>query len=195
MPITYTNRKGITYYLCQGKTKTGKVRYYFARQPKEESPDQIPEGYRIRESVNGVVSLVKDRPQLILPQEVASVEDAVKRHPKGSDYRVDTQKNQITVYELIGPNSEELVALFGEFSPLPPEILRNRTQEHLDRSAQFSPILRLILVNPEKREFRAERRSYFGRGDNWITTGEWGRIEDLARRLIPKLGTDDFFQL
>lgn len=195
MPVTYTNRKGFTYYLCQGKTKTGKVRYYFARQPKEGSPDKIPEGYRIKESVNGVVSLVKDRPQLIFPREVARVVDVVNRHPKGRDYRVDTQKNQIIVYELIGPDSDELAALFGEFSPLPSEILENRTQEHLDRSAQFSPVLRFTLVNPDEREFKAERRSYFGRGDKWITTGQWGRIEDLARRLIPKLGSDDSFQI
>ncbi len=73
MPVTYTNRKGHTYYLCQGMTITGKLRYYFARQPKDGAPDQIPDGYRISESVNGIVSLVIDRPQLILPQEVASV--------------------------------------------------------------------------------------------------------------------------
>jgi hypothetical protein len=67
MPVTYTNRKGNTYYLCQGRTKTGKSRYYFARQPKDGSPEHIPEDYRISESVNGIVSLVKDRPPLILP--------------------------------------------------------------------------------------------------------------------------------
>ncbi len=195
MPVTYNNRKGITYYLCQGMTENGKVRYYFARQPKDESPDQIPEGYRIRESVNGVVSLVKNRPQLILPNEVASVEAAINIHPKGRDYRVDAQKNQIVVYEQLGPDAETLVALFGEFSPFPPGILKKRAQEGLDRSARFSPILRFILINPEERKFYAERMSYFGRGDNWIDTGESGRAEDLARRLIPKLGTDDFFEL
>jgi len=36
MPVTYTNRKGHTYYLCQGVTKTGKSRYYFAREPRGE---------------------------------------------------------------------------------------------------------------------------------------------------------------
>ena len=68
MAVTYTNRKGHTYYLCKGMTKTGKVRYYFALERKDGSPDQIPEGYRISESVNGVVSLVKDQPRLILAQ-------------------------------------------------------------------------------------------------------------------------------
>jgi hypothetical protein len=31
MPVTYTSRKGLTYTLCQGTTKTGKPHYYFAR--------------------------------------------------------------------------------------------------------------------------------------------------------------------
>jgi hypothetical protein len=34
MPITYTNRKGFTYFLNKGKTKTGKPRYYFAKEQK-----------------------------------------------------------------------------------------------------------------------------------------------------------------
>ena len=118
MPVTYTNRKGHTYYLCQGLTKTGKLRYYFAREPKEGSPDQIPDGYRISESVNGVVSLVKDRPQLIMPQEVASVETVLARHPKGRDYRVAVQKNQIVIYERLGPDIDTLSAIFGNIQPV-----------------------------------------------------------------------------
>jgi hypothetical protein len=58
------------YYLCQGMTKTDNLRFYFFRQPKERSPDRIPKGNQITEIVNGVVSLAKNRPQLILPQEL-----------------------------------------------------------------------------------------------------------------------------
>jgi hypothetical protein len=195
MPVTYTNRKGHTYYLCQGLTKTGRLRYYFAREPKEGSPDQIPDGYRINESVNGVVSLVKDRPQLILPQEVAGLEAVLARHPKSQDYRVAVQKNRIVIYERLGPDVETLSAIFGEFSLLPPVIVRKRLQEQLDKMARFSPIMRFILFDPDERKFTAERWSYLGDIDDWIDIGESGSIDHLARRLIPKLGTDDFFEL
>src|SRR5436305_13197376 len=86
MSITYTNRKGQTYTLYQGQTKTGKPRYYFGRegQSQAELVMEIPAGFTISESVNGVVSLVKDRPSLIEPQEVAEVQEALKQHPKGS---------------------------------------------------------------------------------------------------------------
>jgi len=195
MPVTYTNRKGDTYYLCQGTTKTGKLRYYFARQPKERSPDQIPDGYRISESVNGVVSLVKERPQLILPEEVASVEAALDRHPKGRNYRVSVQKNQIVIYERLGPDAETLSAIFGKLSPLPSGTAMRRVQEQLNKMARFSPIMRFILVDPQGRTFKGERWSYFGDVDDWINAGDSGMLDKLARRLIPKLGTDDFFEL
>jgi len=195
MPVTYTNRKGHTYYLCQGLTKTGKLRYYFAREPKGGSPDKIPDGYRISESVNGNVSLVKDRPQLILPQEVAGVEAVLARHPKSDDYRVAVKKNHIVIYERLGPDVETLSAIFGNLSPLSSDIVKNRIQEQLDKMARFSPILRFILVDPDERKFTAERWSYMGDIDDWIDIGESGKLEKLARRLIPKLGTDDFFEL
>jgi len=76
MPVTHTNRKGTTYYLCRSVTKTGKPRYYFAREPKGEPVEQIPEGFKIGESVNSLVFLAKDRPEQILPGEVAAVEAA-----------------------------------------------------------------------------------------------------------------------
>jgi hypothetical protein len=195
MPVTYINRKGHIYYLCQGMTKTGKLRYYFAREPIEESPDRIPDGYRISESVNGVVSLVKDRPQLIMPQEVASVEAALARHPKCCDYRVAVQKNQIVIYERLGPDIDTLSAIFGKIGALQSDRVKMRLQEQLDKIARFSPILRFVLVDREERKFSVERWSYMGDIDDWIDIGESGKLEKLARRLIPKLGTDDFFEL
>jgi hypothetical protein len=195
MPVTYTNRKGHTYYLCQGLTKTGKLRYYFAREPIEESPDRIPDGYRISESVNGVVSLVKNRPQLIMPHEVASVEVVLARHPKSRDYRVAVQNSQIVIYERLGPDIDTLSAIFGKISALQSNTVKMRLQEQLDKMARFSPILRFILIDPEERKFRSERWSYLGDIDDWIDIGESGKLKILARRLIPKLGTDDFFEL
>ena len=94
MPVTYINRKGFTYFLNMGATKTGKPRYYFARQQKGEPVEEIPQGYQIDESLNGIVSLAKSRPQLIPSEEAASVEAALKRHPKARSYRVAVKNDQ-----------------------------------------------------------------------------------------------------
>src|SRR3712207_1558490 len=107
MPITYTNRKGITYYLCRGATKTGKPRYYFAREARDEPVEELPEGYTIGESVNGVVSLSRTRPSLILPSEVAVVEAELRRLPRAYRYRADTRQNRIDIYERTSPDVDE----------------------------------------------------------------------------------------
>ncbi|HDH98756.1 MAG TPA: hypothetical protein ENF70_06465, partial [Deltaproteobacteria bacterium] len=51
MAVNYTNRTGKTYYLREGKTKSGKPRYFFSaqQQGKGEVVDRIPDGYEIYE--------------------------------------------------------------------------------------------------------------------------------------------------
>ncbi|MGD1994014.1 MAG: hypothetical protein PVI59_12545, partial [Anaerolineae bacterium] len=72
-----TNRKGVTYTLCRGTTKTGKPRYAFVRDPAgRHVVEEVLRGWEISESVNGIVSLVKKRPAQILPEEIAAVEAA-----------------------------------------------------------------------------------------------------------------------
>ena len=170
MPVTYTNRKSVTYYLCRGVTKTGKPRYYFARQPKGEPVEEIPERWKISESVNGVVSLVKDRPAQIRLEEVDAVEAAVQRHPKSRNYRVITKHDRIEVYERVGPGPDELVARLRDVGLLVPG-RADRLREMLDPRARFSAVLRFILVDAERRTFRTERWCYLGSIDDWIDVG------------------------
>ena len=195
MPVTYTNRKGVTYYLCQGVTKTGKPRYYFAREPQGTPVEQIPEGYAISESVNAVVSLVKARPGQILPEEIAAVESAVRRHPKSRNYRVGVKQNRIEVYERRGPDVEDLLPVIRGMGVTMPGAARV-LQDHLDENAQFAPEMRFILVDAEQRIFRAQRMCYRGSVDGFIDLYlHSGPIDELARRLIPTLGTEAFFDL
>ena len=192
MPVAYTNRKGMTYYLNRGTTKTGKARYYFARQPQDDPVEEIPEGYQISESANGVVSLVKARPPRFLPEEIVAVESAVHRHPKAINYRVSVKRDRIEVYERVGPDPVELVA---EFSGLLLPGQEERLRAFDARRAQFTPVLRFFLVDAERRRFSAQRMCYLGRVDGWIGVGGVASVEVLAQQLIPKLGTDQFFEL
>jgi xanthine/CO dehydrogenase XdhC/CoxF family maturation factor len=194
MSVTHTNRKGITYTLCQGVTKTGKPRYTFVRDPQgKRVVEAIPEGWEISESVNGVVSLVKERPQKLLSEEIEAVKAAVRRHPKARNYRVNVKPDRIEVYEAVGPDAEDLIeALRGRgFDVLG---LDERIRAERERYTQFTPVLRFILQDEETRVYRAQRWCYLGSIDDWlfITTGP---VEQLARRMIPTLGTDEFFEL
>lgn len=187
MPITHTNRKGWTYTLCQGSTKTGKPRYFFAREPKGEVLDAVPEGCRIEESVNGVVSLVKERPTLIEPEESAAVEAALKLHPHGGNYRVTTKDNQIIVHEGLGAELGALFAVMGRTG--------QEAQAFQLRSTRYTPIMRFVLYDHDKRLFGAERWHFSGSIDAWFGIGRMGRLDTLARALIPVLGTEAYFEL
>ena len=191
MPITYTNRKGTSFCLCQGVTKTGKTRYYFARQPKDAPVEAIPAGYLIRESVNGVVSLAKSQPELIEPREVAAVETAVHRHPQAHNYRVNVKRNIIEVYERVGPDADDLIREFAKNRLA--NGIRERIVRNLEQHSRFEPVLRFILVDAEARTFAVERMGYSGWG-GWLDVYASGRIEPLARKWVPLLGTTALFE-
>jgi hypothetical protein len=194
MPISYTNRKGSTFFLCQGETKTGKVHYYFAREPKGKEINGMPPGYEISESVNGVVSLVKIRPRLIPAEEIALVEAALERHPDRDNYRVDVKHDQIVIYEGTGPDVEEILAVFGKNIPRPAGAIE-QLKAQMEQYRRFAPVMRFILSDPQTRTYSAERWCYSGSIDDWIIIGSPGKLGRLARKLISSLGTDAFFEL
>ena len=194
MPITHTNRKGVTYHLCRTATKTGKPRYVFAREPRGEPVEEIPEGWRVSESINGIVSLVKDRPQKIQPEEIAAVEAVVQRHPKARNYRVSVKHDRIEIYESSGPDPDELISgLRGGGMLFPGR--EGGLRAFLGRGARFTPVMRFILADEERRDFRAQRWCYRGSIDDWIDVGSIEPVDRLARQLIKTLGTDAFFGL
>ncbi len=197
VPVSYTNRKGQTYTLYRGQTRTGKPRYYFGRegQGQGEPVTELPAGYTISESVNGVVSLVKERPSLIQPEEVAAVEAAVQRHPEAHRYRVVVKGKRIEIYERAGPDYVALVRelhIPGLSRPDLDEELRDLEERH----ARYEPVLRFNLLDPAERRFGVERMCYRGSIDGWLELMlTAGPVAELARELVPTLGTDEFFEL
>jgi hypothetical protein len=196
MSITHTNRKDVTFYLCRGVTKTGKPRYFFAREPDKGEPvEAIPEGCEVVESVNGVVSLAKARPALIKPEERALVQAAVAVHPKSRNYRVDVKGDQIVVYEREGADPDHVARDIAGSIDLPFAVLAARMLETFDRSARFTPVLRFTLADEAKRAFYVERWCYLGSIDDWIVIGAAGQLSCCVKQTVPKLGTDAFFEL
>ena len=196
MPISYTNRKGVTYMLYRGQTRTGKPRYYFGRagQGQGEPVTELPPGFTISESVNGVVSLVKDHPSLIQPEEVAAIEAAVQQHPEARRYRVAVKRDQIEVYEQVGPDYDALLSEL-HMPNLSSPGLAERLQTWEERHARYTPVLRFVLLDPTRRRFGAQRMCYLGSIDGWLELGHTGPVAQLARVLIPTLGTEEFYEL
>ena len=196
MSITHTNHKGVTFYLGRGVTKTGKPRYFFARDPDKGEPvEAIPEGYEIVESVNGVVSLAKARPARIRSEELALVQATVAVHPKSGNYRVDVKGERIVVYEREGADPDQVVRDIAGSMNLPFAVLAARMRETFDRSARFTPVLRFTLADEAKRTFYVERWCYLGSIDDWMDIGAAGQLSRWVKQTVPTLGTEAFFEL
>jgi len=195
MPIKYTNRKGVTYYLCKGLAKSGKPRYYFARKPQDEPVEQIPQGYKINENVNGLVYLAKDEPSLILQDEAAAVQKVLSKHRKSQNYRLGIRRDRIEIYELLGPDAEEILSVFRAEGINVSAAGIERLKDSHERRAKFEAVLRFILADAEQRTFRVERRYYSGCGGWKRLFAVTGPIGELARQIVPKLGEEEFFEL
>ncbi len=197
MTVSYTNRKGLTYTLYRGQTRIGKPRYYFGRadQSKGEPVTELPPGFTISESVNGVVSLVKVRPSLIQPDEVKAIEAEVQQHPEARRYRVAVKGKRIEVYEQVGPDYNALVSEM-HITGLSRPGLAEQLQALEERHARYTPVLRFTLLDPKQRRFGSERMCYLGSIDGWLELhSQTGPVANLARALIPTLGTDQFYEL
>lgn len=141
-----------------------------------------------------MVSLVKDRPSLIQPEEVAAIEAAVQQHPQTRRYRVAVKHDRIEIYEQVGPDYD---ALLGELQTvgLSNPGLAERLQAEEEQHARYTPVLRFILLDPTRRRFGAQRMCYLGSIDDWLELGQTGPVAKLARALIPTLGTEQFYEL
>ncbi len=182
--------------MCQGITKTGKPRYFFSKTTGPDALEQVPAGHHIEESVNGIVSPVKDRQQLIFPEEIQLVEEALRHHPKGNHYRVSARGKQIVLYERLGPEAEDMADIFGKTLPMYSrrELIKS-IQETLDTHAQYRPMLHFKLVDAAERTFCAERATYVSSLPEWVDICDCGPLQSLVDEIIPLLDTDEYFEL
>jgi hypothetical protein len=73
--------------------------------------------------------------------------------------------------------------------------LGQHLREEQHDTGQFTPVLRFTLIDRDDRQFVAERICYSGAEDDWIDIAFGKPIDELCVQLIPKLGTEEFFEL
>lgn len=193
MAVTYTNRRGHIFYLCRGVTKSGKQRYYFSRKPKDELMEEIPPGYEIQERADGRVNLIQLKRKYIKPEEVQLVEKELAKHPKGDNYLVEVTSKMITIYEQ--DYNVSLLLLEGVekvFNVKLPAEKRKELIKKYEKDVDYSPILRFILRNKEKRLFDVDRMSFLGK-EGWYSVEYNKLLDKLVKKWVPLLDTEEFF--
>jgi hypothetical protein len=97
----HTNRHGERYYLHEGRTRTGKVRYFVARTVGPGALAAMPAGFEIAESINGVVSVRRADPSQprVAAADLETVRGEVARHEHLRRYVVDEREGEIFIHE------------------------------------------------------------------------------------------------
>jgi len=92
MAVTWKNRREDVYYLHEGRTKTGKPKYYFSRSDKGMIVDNIPDEYEIYENPNAQVFLRRKLVSLIKDEELDLLERGVRQYADLKNFIVDRKK-------------------------------------------------------------------------------------------------------
>lgn len=181
---------GVTYYLHEGRTKTGKPRYYFARTIREGALAQMPKDYEVAESINGVVSVRRSRSKssLVGVSDLALVEAALRRHPHLRNHRATLVRDAIVIH---APDVDEgrLMERVIASSVVAPRV-QDVAREHL-RHVHYSPVFQFV---PSGSDWVAHRMTYRGHG-GWSWPLANGSLAELISRFVPVIGTEAFFDL
>lgn len=174
--VTYTNRKGDTYYLGASPTKGGKRRFVFARQPSGEPVAELPSGYEIRENVHGQVSLGKITASAISDLELRQVMAALNAHPHLARCRVEVKGKSVIVYEAHNGVTEAM----GDWEKCGLGVPTPGAMKSVERWTRYIPVLRFNIIDAEARTFAAERMCFRGSMEGWLSLHAIDRLGDLA---------------
>ncbi len=184
--FTYTSRRGHTYHLCQVQAKAGGHRNVFMREPTGTPVPELPAGFEVVESLNGIVSLRRAGCSPIRAEEVEVVRREVGLDARLRDYRVDAQGRAVVVFEPL-TDIPELAKGFG--------IPEARLRANMEVRMQYQPVLRFVLADTETRTFRAERWCFRGSVDDWLDLHDVNHLDRLAGKYVKHLRKESFFEL
>lgn len=192
--VSHTNRMGDTYYLHEGRTKTGKVRYFVAKTLRKGVVSAMPEGLEFSESINGVVSVRKiDFYGASVPEaDVALACAEVARYAHLWGHRIESIKGEIVVFE---PTTGALPDWATEVPR--PSFMRFQSSNILDsrkgRRVRYGPVMKFVPL-PQRSGYSVHRMTYRGDG-GWSWPLASGSLEELLKRFLGCVGTDEFFEL
>ena len=192
--VTYTDRMGDSYYLHEGTTKTGKVRYFVAKTIREGVLSTMPNGFEFSESINGVVSVRKtDTSAPRLPDvDLAVARAEMASHAHLRSHRIEVIKGEIVVLESTGGISAEVMAAMSHCFFTPADGPDNWAGGRRAR-VTYTPVMKFVPCG-EPGGYRVHRMTYRGRG-GWSWALASGSLDKLLKRYLRHVGTDAFFEL
>ena len=161
--MEYTNRKGHRYFVFEGKTKTGKPKYFASRKTTSDKAvrvDKLPTDFEIAEHPStAAVTVRRCKPTRILPAEATLAERLAVELSIYSSIKTDVRGDQIVIYT---PDrdpahvGEMLSSLLGDSIGSP------GMAEWTAMNTRYTAVLRLTLQDENDRLYTAERYCFRG---------------------------------
>lgn len=195
-PFRHQSRRGEAYYLHRGTTKTGKARFFFAKTVGEGAIAEMPAGYEVAESVNGVVTVRRAVPSLIPAADVALVREALARDDVLRACVVDTKGDAIIVHE---PEGGGLGGFGGDAARLAKVLGLDRGemaafQAASARRTRYAPVMKFEpAFDGKKRGYLASRWIHRGDGRWWALS--IGPLASLLDKYLHHIGRESFYEL
>lgn len=187
-PLQYVSRLNRTFYLHEGVTKTGKPRYYLSLKNEGKLLDTMPEGFEIYENPDGQVYCRKIPKKIITDEEVAIVEQAMKRFSKVEYYTIDVRQKTISVF-IANQDTDRLLEFIS------PGREQEEARSTLMQAISYSPYMEFVLTDDKERLFTVRRYCFLGSVDDWIDIGEPGRLDELVKEYVRHLGEESYYDL
>jgi hypothetical protein len=194
MQIEYVNRRGDRYYIFEGKTKTGKPKYFASKSATSQKGvpvDALPAEFEIYEHPsNSTVSVRRVKASRVLAEERELVDRLAVELSAYSCLQAVVDGDRIVIYT---PDRDPLAAaatmaeLFGS-APA-------GTAEWTRRNTSYRAEMRFTLADADRRLYTAQRYCYRGSVEDWIWIGGPSPLEPLAQKLVAHLGRESFYEL
>jgi hypothetical protein len=174
--------------------KTGKPKYFASKRDTSEKGvivDSLPDEFEIFEDPgNATVSVRRRRPSRILPPERDLVDQLAVELSAYSCVQTIIDGDRIVVYTP-DTDPEAAAATLARIFGSAPSTAADWTR----RNTAYSAEIRFTIHDVDERTYLAERYCYRSSIDRWIHIGGPARLEPLARKLLPHLGQESFYDL
>lgn len=195
MTVQYTNRRSKTYYLYEGKTKTGKPKYHFSMKKEGKLVKKIPDGYEIYEHpTNAQVFLRKEQPKIFTDIERHLIDKYLKKIATSKRYIFDIKGKVITIFEA-DQDIDKLKELFGSIFVPGFKDEKSAIDFAVNSAINYSPMMRFTLDDKVKRTFIAERYCFLGSIDDWMYISGPDSLNNLLKKYSKHLGEESFYDL
>jgi hypothetical protein len=196
--LQYENRMDEVYYLQEGKTRTGRPKYYTGRKLTGTPLAAMPEGHEFYERPETAQVVVrKIPPSPITEFERRQAEDIVRRASGLKHFVVQIEDDALVVYTP-SHSPAEADKIIGDLAGPFFAAAATRADAYRDkwiRQSEYVKMLRFRLVDPDTRRYEAERWCFRGSIDRWIMLHRSGPLAELVAEYARHLDRESFFEL